>query len=166
LADEAAAQLRGASRGVTTSPEYRVLPIESRGATWHMGNWYRPIREWYADENPALNYRSQSVADGVVLEIGLLNYEWHTHRLVVQVVMRLVDVETGRVIGRARHAAYPKIGRAVEILATENAALKRVFIETARPLVSAGLTDLGLLDQYRLKSRPYYPVVVSPTPIR
>ena len=70
--------------------------------------------------------------------------EWHTTRFVVQVMMRLVDVQTGHVIGRTRNWAYPQVGRATELLANDNTRLKTIFVETARPLVAAGLKDLGL----------------------
>jgi len=148
LAEEATAHLRSTSgsRVVSTSTKYRELRVEKRGATWHMENWYRPIRAWYSDETVGVDYRSDLGTNAVVLEIGLLNYEWHTDRLVVQVMMRLVDVKTGRVIGRTRHWAYPSVGRAIELLANDNARLKTVFGETARPLVAAGLKDLGLTN--------------------
>lgn len=145
LADEAAAQLRARANSgtVTTSPMYRELLVENRGKTWHMENWLKPIRAWYAEETAAADLQVKSGTD-TLLEISLLNYEWHTHRFVVQVMMRVVDVPTGRVIGRTRNWAYPAVGRAAELLANDSAALKTVFVETTRPLVAAGLKDLGL----------------------
>jgi hypothetical protein len=148
LADAATAQLRssGNARDVTLADDYRRLAVESRTTTWHMENWYRPIREWYAADGPVGEYKNEYTDDAVVLEVGLLNWEWHTNRLVVQVMMRLIDVGSGRVIGRARHWAFPKIGRAAEVLSADNAALKHIFLETARPLIADGLRDLRLLQ--------------------
>jgi hypothetical protein len=48
------------------------------------------------------------------------------------------------VIGRTRNWANPEVGRAAEMLANDSAALKAVFIKTTRPLVAAGLKELGL----------------------
>jgi len=145
LAEEATAQLRSSTSGrmVTASPTYRMLPVENRDKTWHMENWLRPIRAWYAEETAGTDLQVETGTD-TLLEISLLNYEWHTHRFVVQVMMRLVDVRTGRVIGRTRDWAYPEVGRAAELLANDSAALKTVFVKTARPLVATGLKELGL----------------------
>jgi hypothetical protein len=152
LAEEATAQLRSSANGrlVTTSPMYRMLPIENRGRTWHMENWLRPIRAWYAEETAGTDLQVEPGTD-TLLELSLSNYEWHTHRFVVQVMMRLVDVRSGRVIGRTRDWAYPEVGRAVELLANDSAGLKTVFVNTARPLVAAGLKDLGLIDHLSVK---------------
>jgi hypothetical protein len=135
LAEEATAQLRSTanSRTVTTSRTYRVLPVENRDRTWHMENWLRPIRAWYAEETAGTGLQVEIGTD-TLLEVSLLNYEWHTHRFVVQVMMRLVDVRPGRVIGRTRDWAYPEVGRAAELLAKDGAVLKTVFIKTTRPL--------------------------------
>src|SRR5262245_22116105 len=152
LAEEATSQLRSSANGrlVTTSPTYRMLPIENRDRTWHMENWMRPLRAWYAEETAGADLQVDTGTD-TLLEISLLNYEWHTRRLVVQVMMRLVDILTRRVIGRTRDLAYPEVGRAVELLANDAAALKTVFVNTSRPLVAAGLKDLGLIDQVGVK---------------
>jgi hypothetical protein len=62
------------------------------------------------------------------------------------------------VIGRTRHAGYPRIGRAATILTNDNAALKSNFLEITRSLVAAGLRDLGLLgSQQRSDFRPHPP---------
>jgi hypothetical protein len=127
-----------------TSPTYRVLPVENRDQTWHMENWFRPIRAWYAEETAGTDLQVEIGTD-TLLEVSLLNYEWHTRRFVVQVMMRVVDVQTRRVIGRTRNWAYPEVGRAAELLANDRAALKTVFVNAARPLVAAGLKELGLV---------------------
>ena len=147
LAEEATAQLRSTTSGrmVTASPMYRMLPIENRDRTWHMENWLRPIRSWYAEEMAGTDLQVETGSD-TLLELSLLNYEWHTPRLVVQVMMRLVDVRTGRVIGRTRDWAYPEVGRAAELLANDSAVLTTVFVNTTRPLVAEGLKELGLID--------------------
>ena len=61
-------------------------------------------------------------------------------------MLRLVDVRTGRVIGRTRNWTYPELGTAPELLANDSAALKTVFVNATRPLVAAGLKELGLIE--------------------
>src|SRR5438093_6081764 len=58
LAKEATAQLRsrGSSRMITMTEKYRELHIQNRAATWHMENWYRPIRIWYNDDAAGADY--------------------------------------------------------------------------------------------------------------
>ena len=146
LAEEAAAQLRavGGTRVVTTSPGYRELDVENRRATWHMENWYRPIRAWYEDTATDVRYQTETGPDAMVLEVGLLNYEWNTANLSIQVMLRLVDAETGQLIGRTRRWKVQKVGRATDVLTPDNARLKTEFTQITRPLVAEALKDLGL----------------------
>lgn len=147
LAEEAAAQLSAgtAFRTVTTVTKYRRLPVGDRSATWHMENWYGPIRAWYSDDTAGIDYVQDTESGTVVLEVGLSNYELAMNRFLVQVMMKVVDPRTGRVIGRTRQYAYPKVGSINDLLAMDSAQLKEVFFETARPLVATALRELGLI---------------------
>jgi len=81
----------------------------------------------------------------VILETGLLNYDWEGSRLIVQVLMKLVDPQTGQVIGRARKGAGRKVGPVEKVLADGVGPLKDIFADMTRPLVAAALQDLGLI---------------------
>jgi len=148
LADEAAAQLRrGCSCTVATTETYLRLPVGDRAATWHMENWYKPIRAWYAEDHAGRRYAQSPASDHVlILETGLLNYEWEGSRLIVQVLMKLVDPRTGQVIGRVRKGAGRKVGPVEKVLADGVAPLKDIFADMTRPLVAAALQDLGLIQ--------------------
>jgi hypothetical protein len=147
LVDEAAAQLsRGCSCRVATMTKYVRLPIRNRAATWHMENWYKPIRAWYAEDNAGARYAQSATGHhGAILEVGLINYEWEGSRFMVQILMKLIDPGTGQVIGRTRRYAARKVGPVEKVLADGVAPLKALFADMTRPLVAAALHDLGLI---------------------
>ncbi len=147
LANEAAARLReDSARTVIMTTKYLRLPVGDRAMTWHMENWYKPIRAWFNDDNAGVGYEELVTDHGVILEIGLITYEWHGPYFWAQVLMKVVDPRTGQVIGRARHfTGRRKVGPFEEVLANDVAPLKEIFAEVTRPPVAAMLQDLGLI---------------------
>jgi hypothetical protein len=149
LADETAAQLsKGCSCSVATATQYVRLPVRDRAATWHMENWYRPIRAWYAEDSAGGRYAQAAAANHrAILEVGLINYEWEGSRFIVQVLMKLIDPRTGQVIGRTRRGAARRVGPVERVLADGVAPLKDLFADMTRPLVATALQDLGLIQR-------------------
>jgi hypothetical protein len=145
IAEEAMRQLKTASGyAVTVNEEVRPLPgVERREATYLMENWMAPLRAWYNMDESPFGYDVQS-DDGAVLEVGLLNYELTNGLFLIQVVMKLVDPETGSVIANARNASYPKIGNPAPLFADDAEGYKRLFRANIRPLVTQCINDLGL----------------------
>jgi hypothetical protein len=61
--------------------------------------------------------------------------------------MKLVDSGTGQVFGRTRRCAARKVGLVDKALADRVAPLKDVFADMTRPLVTAALQDLRLIQR-------------------
>ena len=76
----------------------------------------------------------------------MLNYELAGgNHLLVQVTMKLVDPQSGKVLGRARDWANPELGSVENLFADDGRKIKEVFAKATKPLVAADLQAIGLL---------------------
>lgn len=150
LANETQAQL--AARGLqvaVTSEVKRLSGVQDRRYTMLMENWLAPIRAWYNSADPVPDYRGLRSSQSVyVLEVGVINYEITSGRLLLQVAMKLIDASDGRVIGRARAANpwnMPNLAPLDQAFAKDAIRFKQAFTGAAQHLVRECLTSLGLL---------------------
>lgn len=145
IAKETMDQLGTASSySVSVSSEIQPLPgVKRREATYFMENWMAPLRSWYNMSTSPFSY-SEQPSSGAVLEVGLLNYELSFGYLLVQVVMKLVDPESGSVIANVRCYSYPEVGVVEKLFEGDAAGYKQVFRETTVALVTECTEELGL----------------------
>lgn len=147
FADAAVRRLRSASRmEAVREPGLMRLPgVTFRGRTILMENWLGPIRDWYAAERSPFDHTRHRERYDAVLEVGILNYEIAPgDLLLIQVLIKLVDPKTGKVLGRARAAAYPRVESIKVLLANEGATFKAHVNRLADQLVSEAVRSLGL----------------------
>ena len=130
-------------QAVVRPQPYRLPEIQRRETTWHMENWYRPLRAWYNDERPQLDLSELRDREfDAVIEIGLTNYEIVDNQLVMQVMVKWFDDAAGEPLGRARHHAIPTVGSPDEMFGNHGEGFKRLFGETGRELVRNCLTEV------------------------
>jgi hypothetical protein len=131
--------------------EFSQLPVTDRSRTWHMENWLAPIRRWYNQKESTLNYQDVVTKDtDAVFEIGLLNYEYYQYlndfRMIVQIMVKLIDPKTKKVIGRARGMEnYIKVGSLIDALQNNAEKHKQITEEIGKKLVKQCLVDLELI---------------------
>ena len=109
-----------AAKQITAQGRYEVAVIQNvqkfpglvnRERTWHLENWYAPIRSWYNEEISQFDYRSlKNQRIGAVLEVGMLNYILFENHIGLQIMLKLIDPLNGQVLGRARAHAIPAVG--------------------------------------------------------
>jgi hypothetical protein len=145
VAEETRRQLTGKNKiSVSVEPDLRRLPgVEERDATFFMENWMAPLRSWYNESPSTFDYTDQTKS-GVVLEVGLLNYELTTGSLLVQVVTKLVDPSTGVVLANARNFSNTKVESVDELFENDADGYKRFFQTITAELVEDCIADLGL----------------------
>jgi hypothetical protein len=149
LAEEARTKITSkSSRKINPIKFYYGLPVDDRGTTWHMENWYGPIRRWYAEDQSSLDY-SQIVSGDVdvVLELGLLNYELSGGILLMQVMLKMIDPTTGNTLGRIRNGAYPQVASFNELMANDGKEFKETFSRIGQGLIDESLKEIGLLPE-------------------
>jgi hypothetical protein len=149
LADEATYQIAATGRFVVCVPGVQRIPgVIIRDYTLFNENWLRPIREWYNSDISSFNYASLGAdKSDAVLEVALVNYSVALdNRLLVQLMVKLVDPLTGKIIGRVRDWDNPKIGNLDEALSDNGKKLKQVFAQTGSKLINKCLYNLGLTE--------------------
>jgi hypothetical protein len=153
LADEAASQIaQPGLRTATRVKKYYRLPIANRELTWHLENWFAPVRRWYNEDTATIDYTELAPGQvDAVLEVGLdyalASFAFEGDRLLMQVMLKLIDPSTKRVLGRARNFTNRRISSAKELFSSEGEPFKRLFSDTGKQLIAEGLKDLGLLSQ-------------------
>jgi len=145
LALEAVRQLEIASDySVSADTEIKPLPgVERREATFYMENWMKPIRAWYNADRSPFSYSDQPDS-GVVLEIGLSNYEMSLGLFSIQVMVKVVDPATGMVIANARKFSNTRIEELDSLFEDGAAAFKQLFREITAELVQECIDKLRL----------------------
>ncbi len=148
LAGETATQLRvGGGVDVEVVDGYlALLRIADRSRTRLMENWLAPIRAWYNENKSSYGYvKLPNKNVDAVLEVGIANYEIVFDGLVVQVMSKLIDPATGRVLGRSRNYSYVDTPPMENLFDDEGQIYKEFFAQTTRDLIAANLKELGLL---------------------
>jgi hypothetical protein len=145
LAQEAIRHLEITSNySVSIDSGIKPLPgVEQREATFFMENWMAPIRAWYNADRSPFSY-SEQLTPGVVLEVGLSNYELSTDYFLIQVVMKVVDPATGIVIANARKFSNSRFDDIDSLFEDDAAAYKQLFREITAELVQECIDKLGL----------------------
>ncbi len=145
LAQEAILQLEVASNyAVSVDSEIKPLPgVKRREATFFMENWMAPLRAWYNADRSPFSYSDQ-INSGVVLEVGLGNYEMTANYFLIQVMMKVVDPETGIVIANARKYSNTRFRDLDSLFEEDAAAYKELFRDITAKLVQGCIDKLGL----------------------
>jgi len=147
LARSAAQLLQAAGETSASVIEgYAQLPVTDRSVNATMENWYAPVRRWYNSDVAMLDYRSRlPPGTDAVLEVGILNYAYRGGHLNLQLMVKVVDPRTQRVVARARDWKNPKGSHLDEMLENHGQALKDLIGSTANELLASTLRDVGLL---------------------
>jgi hypothetical protein len=147
LAFEAAEFLAtGGKRQASVVSGYAKLPITDRSVNVMMENWYAPVRRWYNTDASMLDYAQQiTPRPDAVLEVGVLNFEYVGDRMLFQVMVKLIDPTTGKVLARARETAMPKGKPLAEMLQNKGEALRDLIDTTAKSLMPKCLNDVGFV---------------------
>jgi len=147
IARRAVELLHSTGRDAQLADAYLRLPVQARVITWDMEYWWKPLRRFYGTNPSTVDFSSLGLEpDEAVLEVGLLNHAYYRDRLVLQVFVRLIEMPTHRVVGRAREApsAFATSGSLVPLLENDAAGLKRLIVETGNQLLYQCLADLRL----------------------
>lgn len=150
LAEQAASVLNACQVRAVMSGHFRRLPIAGEDRTANLGNWRRAVRDWYAQDPSSIAYRRPGVGPvDAVLEIGVGSYRIFEGQTSVQVLLKLIDAGTGRVIGRTHAEDLSVDGEALALLGHEGEKFKSVVTHMGTRLLTDGLNALGLAQDFR-----------------
>lgn len=135
-------------RSASVIEGYAQLPIVDRSVNNLMENWYAPVRRWYNADVSTLDYTQASTAQAdAVLEVGVINYEYASNRLLLQVMIKLVDPKTQKVIARAREFTMPKGKDLAEMLQNQGQPLRDMVFPAADAMLTKCLQDIALIPR-------------------
>jgi len=152
LSREAAGRitLEGKSAVILERKIQEIPGITNRGRTIFLENWMAPIRAWYNQDISSFDYKSYRERKvDAVLEVGLANYSLSRTFLLVQVMMKLIDPATGKVLGRARNVEFAGIKKMDKLFIDNGLPFKELFAATGKKPVIDDLKYLGLLPEQR-----------------
>jgi hypothetical protein len=109
-----------------------------------------PIRSWYNQELSSFDYKSYKEGGvDAILEVGMSNYSLLPNKLLVQVMVKMVDPASGRVLGRARNYELATIAEMDKLFINDGKNFKELFAATANKPMIEDLRYLGLLAESR-----------------
>lgn len=150
LSEEVAGQitLEGKSAVILERQIQEIPGITNRDRTFHLENWMAPIRAWYNQDISSFDYGSyRERRVDAVLEVGLCNYTLGSTFMMVQVMLKLIDPATGKVLGRARNVELVEIKKRDMLFINNGLPFKELFAATGKKPVIENLKYLGLLPE-------------------
>jgi len=110
--------------------------------------WHDAIQTWYGLEHSATDYRPQGQFDAV-LELGIGGYRIFEDQVSLQVLLKLVDPASRRVLARARDQSFTVDGAALASLIHDGQQFKQLVADMSVPLLRQALADIGLQGPVR-----------------
>lgn len=145
LAARAAQQLEESGhRSAFVLEGYARLSAIDRTKDVPLADWLAVVRRWFNSDQAMLDQAALTKPSDAILQVGVLNYEYSDERLVLQVMVKLVDRESGRVVARAReHSVF--MGKSVAMMMRDGGSPLRDLVDSSgSTLIERCLQDLGI----------------------
>ncbi len=145
LAQEAVSQLNGDRVKALLSTHYYRLPMASGDSKANIGNWRKTIRQWYNQNRSSVDYRQLGLEQvDAVLEVGIETYRIFTVQTSLQVLIKLIDLNTGQVIGKISTKTFSAEDSPQTLLNHDAEKFKQLVTEMGKRLITRGANKLGL----------------------
>jgi len=140
-------RLETSGASVTIDATLRPVPGVGKVEVHMMSNlWIRAVRAWHDDNTPVADY-ARLAADSVaaqVVEVAIRHYELTAGQLFLGIDMRVVDAQTGRVVGRAFEHSLSSLEPVKDSFAEGGLRYKALFAAQARQLSDRCLAAMRL----------------------
>lgn len=123
--------------------DYHPLPMTDAERNAALSHWHDAIQDWYALENTTADYASLGQFDAV-LEVGIANYRIFEGQVSLQVLLKLIDPVSRRVIARSRANTFEVDDAALNSLDHDSQAFKQRIAGMGQRLLNQALGDIGL----------------------
>jgi hypothetical protein len=147
LAQESANQIQAATgiEVIVNERPARMPGVTDLQRPYNWEAWETPIKTWYNSDRSGYDYKqlSKKRAD-TVLEIGLHINTVRSGDLFIQIMARVIDVQSGKMLGRAREWSMTEIKSLDNLFADGEERFKDLFAKAANPLVASVLQQLGI----------------------
>ncbi|MGZ4958096.1 MAG: hypothetical protein ACXV7J_02480 [Methylomonas sp.] len=129
-------------KGVLSRGVYR-LPLTDSSHNADLHRWHDAIQAWYGQEQTAVEYGRLGDFDAV-LEIGIGHYRIFEGQTSLQVLIKLIDPVTRRVIARAKADDFRVDDAALASVDRGGEPFKQLIANLSVPLLRQGLGNIGL----------------------
>ncbi|WP_262965506.1 hypothetical protein [Methylobacter psychrophilus] len=145
LAQEAVSQLNGDRVKAILSTHYYRLPMAGGDSKADIGNWHKTIRQWYNQNLSPVDYRQLNLEHiDAVLEVGIETYRIFAVQTSLQVLIKLIDPNTGQVIGKISTKTFSAEDSPQTLLNHDAEKFKQLVTEMGKHLITRGANQLGL----------------------
>ena len=146
LAAQVPALLANPGIHATVSRNYYCLPMAMSQRNGEIQNWHGAMRAWYAQGATPIDYRDVGQFDAI-LEVGVGSYRIFEGQTSLQVLLRLIDPNTRRVIARARADSHRVDDAALNSLQADSLAFKQLIAQMGNGLLKQVMQQIGLQTQ-------------------
>ncbi len=142
LASTAAEYLRNNSIQASVSEHYLPLPVNSAS----LSQWHNAVERWYADETPRVDYRPFLTNQvDAVMEIGISRYRIFEGQFSLEVLIKVIDPNTGRLLAKTKQTDYSLGSSAQALLSSDGRAFKAALRRLGDSLLDQELQQIGLV---------------------
>lgn len=125
------------------SPEFYRLPLPDNRGGSGLQAWWDATRAWYALERTVTDYHLAGRFDAV-LELGISGYRVFEDQVSLQLLLKLIDPVSQRVIARASDESFVVDDSAARSLMGDGEKFKQRIAQLSVPLLRQSLRDIGL----------------------
>lgn len=143
LAAQVPALLASPGVNATVSRYYYCLPMAMSQRSGEIQHWHDAMKAWYAQGATPIDYRDVGQFDAI-LEVGVGSYRIFEGQTSLQVLLRLIDPATRRIIARARGDSYRVDDAALNSLAADSLAFKQLIARMGNSLLKQVMPQIGL----------------------
>ncbi len=119
------------------------LPLSESEHGADLQAWHRAIQAWYELEHTPVDYRTMGRYDAV-LELGIGGYRIFNDQVSLQVLVKLIDPASRRVIARTRDQSFIVEQAALPSVIEDGEQFKQLIADLSVPLLRQTLGDVGL----------------------
>jgi len=142
LAQQALKQLTRNNIKTILNRYYYRLPMVAADRNAQLSHWHGAIANWYEQNMTTAAYKPSAGFDAI-LEVGIGQYRVFEGQTSVQVLMKLIDANTGQVIARTRAETFSIEYVGQNSLHKDSEAFKLHVSEMLSRLLKQGLTEFG-----------------------
>lgn len=146
LSDEAMSKLNSNDIKAVKSTSFMPLLNVAGSRAPEFSGWRGKIERWYRQDTSLVNYNRQDIglADAV-LEIGIGRYHIFEGQIALQVLIKLIDPGTGKVIARTYEETSSYQAPALTLLAHEGILFKTFIRKMGARLLDHCFQEIGLM---------------------
>lgn len=143
LASAAEENLTQSKFHTTISKHYLPLSV----STANLNHWHDAVEQWYESNTTQTDYQQLSSHPvDAVLEIGINQYRIFEGQFSLQVLIKVIDPNSGKVLAKTRQADYSFEASAQSLLQPDGSAFKALNRKMGTRLLNEGFQDIGLIS--------------------